>query len=135
MFTESTRMDGVKRQGQGTVPVRVSEHAQEQWIDRMPADIPLEAAWNQALDVEAPEADSTAERLFPPYNALLLVKHTTLTTVLYNHAHRLNTPGLTDCPQCGDLVDPVDHDTCPWCGADCAKTTQPGCVTLTRGGI
>ena len=128
-------MVGAGRQGQGTVPVTVSEHARDRWTERTPADVPLEAAWNQALDVEAPEADSTASRLFPPYNALLLVKHTTLTTVLHNHDHRLNTPGLSDCSRCGDLVDPVDHDTCPWCGEDCVRTTRPGCVTLTRGGI
>ena len=135
MFTTSTQTVGVGQQGQGAVPIRMSDHARDRWIKRTPADISLEAAWNQALDVEAPEADATAARLFPPYNALLLVKHANLTTVLYNHDHRLNTPGLTDCPRCGDLIDPVDYETCPWCGADCTRTARPGCVTITRGDI
>lgn len=135
MFETSSPTVGVERQGQDTLPVTMSAHARQQWTKRTPADIPLETAWNRAVDVEAPEADSTHSRLYPPYNALLLVKHTTVTTVLHNDSTRLNTPGLSDCPRCGDLVDPVDHDTCPWCGADCAKTTRPGCVTLTRGGI
>jgi hypothetical protein len=135
MFTTSTQTVGVGQQGQGAVPIRMSDHARDRWIKRTPADISLEAAWNQALDVEAPEADATAARLFPPYNALLLVKHANLTTVLYNHDHRLNTPGLTDCPRCGDLIDLVDYETCPWCGADCTRTARPGCVTITRGDI
>jgi hypothetical protein len=135
MFTTSTQTVGVGQQGQGAVPIRMSDHARDRWIKRTPADISLEAAWNQALDVEAPEADATAARLFPPYNALLLVRHANLTTVLYNHDHRLNTPGLTDCPRCGDLIDPVDYETCPWCGADCTRTARPGCVTITRGDI
>jgi len=72
----------------------------------MPADISLKTAWEQGIAVEAPEADSTAARLYPPYDALLVVKHTTLTTVLHNDG-RLNTPGLIVCSTCSDLVDPI----------------------------
>lgn len=134
MFTATSQMTGGEKCGQTAIPVTISEHAQDQWAKRTPANISLKAAWEQSVAVEAPEADSTAARLYPPHNMLLLVKHATMTTVLHNDG-RLNTPGLIDCPACGDLVDPIDHDVCPWCDADCTGTTRPGCVTLTRGEI
>lgn len=129
----SQTVDG-ERQGQDTVPVTMSDHVRERWAERTPADIPVGVAWNRAVDVEAPDADSTGARLYPPYNALLLVTHTSVTTILFNDG-RINAPGLIDCPDCGDLVDPVDHDSCPWCGAECAGAMRPGCISLTRGDI
>lgn len=134
MFTATSQTAGGEKRGQNTVPVTISEHAREQWAARMQTDISLKTAWEQSVAVEAPEADSTAARLYPPCNALLVVKHATVTTVLHNDG-RLNTPGLIECPACDDLVDPVDDDTCPWCGEDCTEPTRPGCVTLTRGDI
>lgn len=117
---------------QTPTPVTLSTHAQHQWAERTPASISLEAAWEQALDVEAPAADCTSARLYPPHDALFPVKDATLTTVLHNDG-RLNTPGLIECANCGDLMDPIKHPTCPWCGSDSASTPRPGRVTVTRG--
>jgi hypothetical protein len=134
MFEQNYRAFGGAQHSQSPVAVTISTHAQEQWADRMPANISPETAWEQAVDVEAYAADCTSARLYPPHNALLTVKGTTVTTVLHNDG-RLNTPGLIECASCGDLMDPVDHATCPWCDADSAGTTRPGRVTVTRGDI
>lgn len=134
MFTASSHSAGGTQGGQTQIPTTISAHAQEQWAKRTPAEISLKAAWEQSVAVEAPEADSTAARLYPPYNALLIVQHATVATVLNNDG-RINTPGLVECTSCGDLIDPVESDTCPWCGDDCAETAQPGSITLTRGDI
>jgi hypothetical protein len=99
----------------------------------MVADISLKTAWERGLSVRAPEADCTSARLYPPCDALIVVKHTTVTTVLHNDG-RLETPGLIECSDCGDLIDPVEDD-CPWCGATAAETVTPGRVTISRGGI
>lgn len=122
------------KQNGSTIPVIISDHARVRWNGRTPADISLETAWSRSVAVEAPDADSTSSRLYPPHNALMLVKHREMTTVLNNDG-RLNTPGLIDCPSCGDLIDPMESDTCPWCGSDYAKTTRPGSITLTRGDL
>ena len=100
----------------------------------MPADISLDDAWEQSVDVVAPEADCTSARLYPPYDALLVVKHTTVTTVLHNDG-RLETPGLIECAGCENLADPVDNDTCPWCGDALSGTVRSGRVTISRGDI
>lgn len=134
MLTTTSQSAGGEQGGQIALPVRISEHAQEQWAERTPAEMSLKAAWEQSVPVEAPEADSTAARLYPPYDALLLVQHATVATVLNNDG-RLNTPGLVECSTCGDLVDPVEVDACPWCGDEQADTPRPGCVTITRGDI
>lgn len=68
------------------------------------------------------------------YNALLAVKQGILTTVLDNDG-RLEDPGLAECETCGDLVDPVEDDACPWCGEVCTTEARPGRVTITRGAI
>jgi hypothetical protein len=134
MFTVSPQPAEGEKRGQNTVPVMISEHAQEQWAARTPAEISLKTAWERSVAVEAPEADSTAARLYPPYDALLLVQHATMATVLNNDG-RLNTSGLIECPSCEDWVDPVEDDDCPWCGEDCTGSARPGSVTLTRGEI
>ncbi|QRV16731.1 hypothetical protein JMJ58_07645 [Haloterrigena salifodinae] len=134
MFTATSQTAGGEKRGQTQLPITISEHAQEQWAKRTPAEISLKNAWEQSVAVEAPEADSTAARLYPPYNALLVVQHTTVATVLNNDG-RLNTPDLVECAACGDLVDPLEGDSCPWCGENRAETARPGRVTLTRGDI
>jgi hypothetical protein len=134
MFTATSQTAGGEKRGQNPSFITISSHAQNRWTDRTQAEISVKEAWEQSVPVEAPEADSTATRLYPPYNALLVVKHATMTTVLSNDG-RLDTSGLIDCPSCGDLVDPVDDDTCPWCGAECVEEVRPGCVTLTQGGF
>lgn len=126
-------MSGVHRQ-QYPQLVTISEHAQAQWLDRTPAEISLKTAWEQSIDIEAPAADATATRLYPPYDTVIVCKHGTVTTVLNNDG-RLDTRGFVDCPDCDKLVDPVFHDECPWCGCDREQTTQPGCITVTRGEI
>ena len=134
MFTATSQPAGEEKRGQTQIPVTISEHAQEQWAKRTPAEISLKNAWEQSVAVEAPAADSTAARLYPPYNALLLVQHATVATVLNNDG-RLNTPDLAECTACGNLIDPLEGDTCPWCGEARVETARPGCVTLTRGEI
>lgn len=134
MFTATSQSAGGEKPGQTQLPIEISEHAQEQWAKRTSADVSLKTAWEQSVAVEAPEADSTAARLYPPCDALLLVQHTTVVTVLNNDG-RLNTPGLEECDSCGGLLDPVEADSCPWCGEARAETALPGRVTLTRGGI
>jgi hypothetical protein len=136
MFTASSQTAGGEKRGQNSdaIPVTLSEHAQDQWATRTPAELSLKSAWEQSVSVVAPEADSTAARLYPPYNALLVVKHATVTTVLNNDG-RLDTSGLIECPSCDDWVDPVDHDACPWCGAECDEAARPGRITVSRGGL
>jgi hypothetical protein len=132
MSQTSTRKFGAESGGQ--TMVEISGHARQRWAERTPAETSLQAAWNQSVAVTAPAADSTAARLYEPYDALLVVKQGTLRTVLYNDG-RIDTTGLTECSACGDLVDPVDDETCRWCGAKCGTTGTPGRVTLTRGDI
>lgn len=134
MFTATSQTAGGEKRGQNSVPVTISEHAQERWAERTPAETPLTAAWGQSIPVEAPDVDCTAARLYPPYDALLVVKHATVTTVLHNDG-RLNTPGLVECSACDSLRDPVDADTCPWCDAEHTGAVRPGQVTLTRGDL
>lgn len=134
MFTATSQSAGGEKHGQTQLPVEISSHAQKQWAKRTPADISLKTAWEQSVPVEAPEADSTAARLYPPSDALMLVQHTTVTTVLNNDG-RLNTPGLDVCAGCDGLLDPVEADTCPWCGEAQAETARPGRVTITQGDI
>jgi len=136
MFTASSQTAGGEKcnQNSDAVPVTISEHAREQWAARTPAELSLKSAWEQSVSVVAPEADSTAARLYPPYNALLVVKHATVTTVLNNDG-RLDTSGLTECPSCGDWIDPVGDDACPWCGEVCDEAARPGRITVSRGAL
>lgn len=134
MFPKTFQTAGGAKGGQNTVPITLSIHAQERWAERTPNRMSLKTAWEQSVPVIAPEADSTAARLYPPYNALLLVQHTTVTTVLNNDG-RLDTPGLAECPGCGDYVDPEEDEDCPWCGADCSDVACVGSVAVGRGGI
>ena len=134
MFTSTSQSAGGEKHGQTQLPITISEHAQEQWAERTPAEVSLKTAWEQSVAVEAPEADSTSARLYPPYDVLLPVQHTTVVTVLHNDG-RLNTPGLDECTGCGGLLDPVEADTCPWCGETQAETVRPGRVTITRGDL
>jgi hypothetical protein len=134
MFEANSVCYSAETSGKNSIPVTISVHAQEQWEDRMPADISLKTAWERSVDVVAPEADCTSARLYPPYSALIVVKHATVTTVLHNDG-RLETPGLMECSDCDKLLDPVDHDTCPWCDADLSGQVYSGRVTLSRGDI
>lgn len=134
MFTETAHAAGGEKRGQTQLPLTLSVHAQEQWAERTPAEVSLKTACERGVAVEAPDADATSTLLYPPYDALLVIKHATVATVLHNDG-RLKTPGLAECESCSKLMDPVEAETCPWCGEDSEKTTAPGRVTITRGDL
>ena len=114
--------------------VPIIPHAYDRWSERTPAEVSLEAAWEAAVSVEAPEADATEARLYPPYNALLVVRDGKLRTVLHNDG-RIECSGLGTCDACGKLIDPLAGATCPWCGGETSSERTLGRVTLTRRGM
>jgi hypothetical protein len=118
-------------QGGSTTQIQIHPHAQDRWAERTPAEEPLSAAWEASVPVQVPAANATETRLYAPYDALLVYRHGLLRTVLLNDG-RLECPGLDTCAACENLMDPIEDETCRWCGAT-TRTQGHGGVTLTRG--
>lgn len=118
---------------QSYVPTINKPHAIDQWNDRTPAEIPLIDAWRKSIPVAAPECDAETVRYYAPYDALLIVRAGVLRTVLISD-NRTDFSGLSPCESCGELVDPLRADECPWCEATLEVGNVPGGVVLRRGG-
>lgn len=119
---------------QSYVPPINYPHAPERWEERTPAEISLEEAWKEAVPVHAPECDATSTRLYVPYDVLLVERAGMLRTVLNNDG-RINLEGLSACPSCEGLYDPLHADgTCGWCDALLPTRRTTGGVTLVSGG-
>lgn len=119
-------------QRQSYVPPINRPHAPDQWRTRTPAEISIEEAWKVAIPVNAPECNAQDVRLYAPYDALLLVRGGLLRTVLVSD-HRTDLSGLLPCPECDDLVDPLQADTCPWCDSQ-MEQLKCGNISLTIEG-
>ena len=91
-------------------------HAPEMWEARTPAEISLEEGWKAAIPVRAPECNARFTRLYAPYDVLFVVRDGLLRTELHSD-HRTDLSGLLPCTACGDPVDPVLTERCPWCDA------------------
>lgn len=119
---------------QSYVPHINRPHAVEQWTDRTPADIPLVDAWREAVPVHAPECNAHSTRLYVPYDALLVERAGLLRTVLHND-DRIDVDGLSICPNCNGLYDPVwSSSVCRWCGETLPDRRKTSGVTLVTGG-
>jgi len=119
---------------QSYVPPINRPHAVEKWEARTPAEIPLEEGWKAAIPVRAPECNATFTRLYAPYNVLFVVRDGLLRTTLINDG-RIDLEGLSVCPECDDLYDPLRASgTCPWCDATLPSQRTTGGVTLIAGG-
>ncbi|WP_200530886.1 hypothetical protein [Halorubrum sp. LN27] len=116
------------------VPPINEPHAYEQWEARTPAEISLEEGWRAAIPVHAPECNATFTRLYAPYNVLFVVRDGLLRTELNNDG-RIDTEGLSTCPSCEELIDPLRAEgNCPWCDAVLPNRQTTGGVTLVTGG-
>lgn len=119
---------------QSYVPPINRPHAIDQWNDRTPAELSLVEAWKAAVPVHAPECDADSTRLYVPYDALLVERAGVLRTVLHNDG-RIDLNGLSTCPSCEGLYDPLrSSGTCRWCDAPLPTQQTTGGVTLVRGG-
>lgn len=101
---------------QSYVPPINRPHAVDRWHERTPAEISITDAWKTAVPVRAPETDADDVRLYAPYDILLIVRAGLLRTELHSD-HRTDLSGLLPCTACGDPVDPVLTERCPWCDA------------------
>jgi len=65
-------------------PTTITGHARCRWATRTPISDPvaLRRAWSKGLDVEAPEVNGEAVRLYPPHDLLLVKRDGVLRTVL-----------------------------------------------------
>jgi len=116
------------------VPPINQPHAREMWEARTPAKKSLEEAWRAAIPVRAPECNATYTRLYAPYNMLFVVRDGLLRTELNNDG-RIDTEGLSICPCCEELIDPLRaQGHCPWCKATLPSRQTTGGVTLVSGG-
>jgi hypothetical protein len=119
---------------QSYVPQINRPHAPEQWRTRTPAGLTLVEAWKQAVPIRAPDCDADSTRLYAPYDALLVERSGVLRTVLNNDG-RVETDGLSTCPSCNGLYDPLRTEgSCRWCGAPLPSQRTTASVTLVRGG-
>jgi hypothetical protein len=114
-------------------PTTITGHARCRWATRTPISDPvaLRRAWSKGLDVEAPEVNGEAVRLYPPHDLLLVKRDGVLRTVLNADYSRLDATGYAKCSGCGCLDDPLTGDECSWCGA---SLDLPGGITISRRG-
>jgi len=116
------------------VPPINRPHAPDMWEERTPAEISLVEGWKEAIPVHAPECNASYTRLYAPYDILFVVRDGFLRTELNNDG-RIDLEGLSACPSCEDLIDPLRAEgTCPWCDTPLPNTQQTGGVTLVSGG-
>jgi len=117
---------------QSYVPPINRPHAVDRWHERTPAEVSLTEAWKAAVPVGAPETTADDVRLYAPYEMLLIVRAGLLRTELHRD-HRTDLSGLLPCPECGDIVDPVLDEQCPWCDATLDRLCD-GRVRISREG-
>lgn len=112
----------------------IDPHAADQYIERFQeGDLPLRNAWEQAVQVEAPDKHYHEARLYPPADLLMTCKNGVVTTVLFASKTRIEAPGKVRCGGCGHPHEPLlTTETCPWCGATAEAGRSTGAITLTR---
>jgi hypothetical protein len=111
-------------------------HAPNQWTERFPDhDVDIQTAWERGLPALAPLKDGEAFRLYPPENALLILRDGLLRTAIpANDTLVLPEEDLERCQQCGNAHEPLDTDeTCPWCDATLKAGRSTGPITIRRG--
>ena len=115
--------------------VQIIDHAKEvRWAERTDSNDPgsLRAAWRQSIRVWSPEVNGEMVRLYAPQDLLLVKRDGVVRTVLHADYTRLEIGGFTRCEHCGNLMNPLEGNDCPWC--DNPLTADGPVISLGGGG-
>lgn len=111
-------------------------HAPNQWAERFPNhDVDIQTAWEVGLPALAPQKEGEAFRLYPPEDALIILRGGLIrtaiperTTIVYPDCD------LDQCQECDNPHEPLGTaELCPWCGATLNAGRSSGQLTMIDG--